>query len=153
MADSFKAALDTITGMAEEPETTSRITEKQCLVACAQTLLLILPEVNKLHNFQVDMEKTVEEFDLSRYGTIGHKFDSLRDRIQSLEETVDSLVERLSALELAVNDREGLLAKRHANTLDRFDEVESRQREAVYMIDMPEILMDICNRLDRLEKV
>ena len=124
MADSFEAALNSINHMAEEPETTSKITEKQCLVACAQTLLLILPEVNKLHNFQVDMEKTVEEFDLSRYGTIGHKFDSLRDRIQTLEESVDSVVERLSGLELAVNDRNGFLAKRHVNILDRLDRLE-----------------------------
>ena len=124
MADSFEAALNSINHMAEEPETTSKITEKQCLVACAQTLLLILPEVNKLHNFQVDMEKTVEEFDLSRYGTIGHKFDSLRDRVQSLEETVDSLVERVSPLERAVNDREGFLAKRHDQLLERVERLE-----------------------------
>ena len=124
MADSFEAAMASITGMAEEPETTSKVSEKDCLVACAQTLLLILSEVNKLHNFQVDMEKTVEEFDLSRYGTIGHKFDSLRDRIQTLEESVDSVVERLSGLELAVNDRNGFLAKRHVNILDRLERLE-----------------------------
>jgi hypothetical protein len=94
MADSFKDALNMINGMAEQAESCTT-TEKECLVACAQTLLLILPEVNKLHNFQADTEKKLEEFDTGRYGSIGKKFDSLRDRIQSLEDTVDSLVERL----------------------------------------------------------
>lgn len=106
MADSFAGAVDTMTEMAEKPENSHHQSEKDCLVACAQTLLLVLPEVNRLHNFQEKMEDKIDlTRDLEQFATVEHKFDSLRDRIQSLEESVDSLVERLSSLELAVNDK------------------------------------------------
>ena len=114
MADSFAAAMDTITEMAEKPEDSHIQSEKDCLVACAQTLLLVLPEVNRLHNFQEKMEEKLE-----MVATVEHKFDSLRNRIQELEETVDDLVTRISSAEHQIHDKHRYLISRASGMGER----------------------------------
>ena len=46
-----------------------------------------------------------------------------------------------------------MLEGRIVDVEDELEEVKIRQSEAVYMRDMPEILADICKRLDKLEYI
>ena len=51
-----------------------------------------------------------------------------------------------------LQDLEDAVLEMMGDIREELSSIKARQSEAVYMRDMPEILEDICKRLDRLER-
>ena len=79
---------------------------------------------------------------------IGQQNSEIREIESDLTEETARRVEDIKALQARVT----FISASMVSKKERLEAVEARQSEAVYMRDMPEILADICNRLDRLER-
>ena len=76
----------------------------------------------------------------------------LTEETERRMEDISALQARISCSHPMLQDLEDAGLEMMSDTREELSSIKARQSEAVYMRDMPEILEDICKRLDRLER-
>ena len=79
------------------PEFTKETLEM--VLSLTRSMLVVLPEVDRLHNFSYKVEERLDNLELANKVDRSSYIAPLRDRITQLEETVDRLVAKISQLE------------------------------------------------------